>query len=164
MKIGKMLKSLCLTVALVMLCLCLLPNIAEAAETTDSGTCGDNVTWALDANGILTISGTGAMDDYEGTGAMPWWAHRDLIKAVEVEAGVTTIGDYAFSFLAAKSEDADTELDADDSGIDVGGGVVSSRSNGIISVTIPASVTAVGDYAFYNCANLKYVCYTACMM
>ncbi|MCD7861221.1 MAG: hypothetical protein LUG25_04890, partial [Oscillospiraceae bacterium] len=52
------------------------PLAADAAETiseeevytalaanTDSGTCGDNVTWVLE-DGILTISGTGAMEDY----------------------------------------------------------------------------------------------------
>lgn len=38
-----------------------LPNIAWAAS---SGTCGDNLTWTLDDNGLLTISGAGEMTDF----------------------------------------------------------------------------------------------------
>ncbi len=33
-------------------------------RTTGSGTCGDNVSWTLDDEGTLTISGTGDMEDY----------------------------------------------------------------------------------------------------
>ena len=41
------------------LCLC----FAATAET-QSGTCGDNLTWTLDDNGVLTISGTGEMESF----------------------------------------------------------------------------------------------------
>lgn len=38
--------------------------IAETADSIiDSGTCGDNLTWVLNADGTLTISGTGEMAD-----------------------------------------------------------------------------------------------------
>ena len=40
-----------------------MPIIASAAT---SGTCGDNLTWTLDDNGTLTISGTGEMKNYSG--------------------------------------------------------------------------------------------------
>lgn len=37
----------------------------QAAETVSaSGTCGDNLTWELSEDGVLTISGTGEMDDW----------------------------------------------------------------------------------------------------
>lgn len=49
--------------ALALLC-CLLPTIVFAADIVDSGSCGENATWRLE-DGILTISGTGAMKDYE---------------------------------------------------------------------------------------------------
>ena len=39
-------------------------GVARAAEILDSGSCGENVTWTLDSNGVLTISGTGPMTDY----------------------------------------------------------------------------------------------------
>ena len=59
--------SVCLALLLV---LTLVPVTARAAEVA-SGTCGDNLTWVLDDQGILTISGTGAMEDYNSW-SLPW--------------------------------------------------------------------------------------------
>lgn len=57
--------------------------ITASAET--SGTCGDNVTWTLDDNGMLTISGTGDMDGYYEA---PWHNLINSIKNVIIENGV----------------------------------------------------------------------------
>lgn len=43
----------------------LLPVGAFADSTPTSGKCGENLTWKLDGDGTLTISGTGAMEDYD---------------------------------------------------------------------------------------------------
>ena len=54
--------SILLTLAL---CVGLMPMTAvpvHAATEVDSGTCGANVTWSLDDDGLLTISGTGEME------------------------------------------------------------------------------------------------------
>ena len=37
---------------------------AASAEIVDSGSCGENLTWSLDNNGTLTISGEGEMGDF----------------------------------------------------------------------------------------------------
>ena len=37
-------------------------SFAASAETVANGTCGDNVTWTLDDEGLVTISGTGKMN------------------------------------------------------------------------------------------------------
>lgn len=95
-----------------------------AATIIASGSCGENLTWSLDENGVLTISGTGAMADYglfRGKPA-PWHEHRDKIKTVLIESGVTSIGDDAFA-----------------------------ECSEITSVTIPASVTSIGKMAFADC-------------
>lgn len=64
-----------------------------------SGKCGDNLTWTLDDSGVLIISGTGEMWDYDSDTPAPW------IRACEecgggvvavIEDGVTRLGDYAF--------------------------------------------------------------------
>ncbi len=81
--------GLILTIA--MLC-ALLPCAASAAAT---GTCGDNVTWVLDDDGTLTISGTGDMYGfYDG---VPWNDNAADITEVIISDGITSIGDYAFS-------------------------------------------------------------------
>ena len=46
-------------------------GITVSADEVDSGTCGENVTWSLDDNGTLTISGTGEMEAYVRDGEFP---------------------------------------------------------------------------------------------
>ena len=61
-----------------------------------SGICGENLTWEFEGStGTLTISGTGAMQNY--TGEAPWYGQRENINTVIIENGVAGIGDYAFS-------------------------------------------------------------------
>ena len=45
--------------------------VGTSIDIVDSGTCGENLTWTLDSEGMLTISGTGEMDDYESS-TIPW--------------------------------------------------------------------------------------------
>ena len=65
------------------------------AET--SGTCGDNLTWVLDDDGLLTISGSGEMKDYDfdEDHYAPWYGKT--IKEVIIDDGVTNIGSDAYS-------------------------------------------------------------------
>jgi hypothetical protein len=67
---------------------------ASAATIVESGSCGDNVTYTLDSDGLLTISGTGDMENYD-FGTSPW--KNETIKNVVISNGVTSIVDYAFS-------------------------------------------------------------------
>ena len=68
--------------------------IAEFALIT-SGKCGDNLYWQY-AGHTLTISGTGAMYDYNGND-MPWLLFRDTTDAVVLEQGIMHIGNNAFN-------------------------------------------------------------------
>ncbi len=65
------------------------------AETTivANGSCGNNVTWGFDDTGKLTISGNGAIADYNQIGSRaPWYEYRTSINNVVIENGVTSIG------------------------------------------------------------------------
>ena len=59
----------------------LLPRIAPAARAASSGTCWKDLTWELSDDGVLTISGTGSMTDYNQSynNRAPWYRHRSLI-------------------------------------------------------------------------------------
>lgn len=82
---------------LVLSLFCAFSCFASAdAELTDSGTCGDNLTWEL-ANGDLTVSGTGNM---AFTGAAPWAAYSQSILRVIIENGVENIPGGAFTDCA----------------------------------------------------------------
>ena len=124
-------------------------NLFSAEENLNSGTCGDGLTWALDAEGILRISGLGAMEDYDsGAGRAPWYGLREDILSVYVDQGVTSIGDYGFYGL--------DKLDSVVLGEDVAriGSCGFSGCSALSYVQLPESITEIGMAAFENCASL----------
>mgnify|MGYP003302472994 CR=1 FL=1 len=60
--------------------------------------CGENCTATLDENGVMRVSGTGAMYKYNSSTRYqtPWYDDRASIKTIVVEEGITTIENYAF--------------------------------------------------------------------
>lgn len=137
-----------------------------AAAIIASGSCGENLTWTLDENGVLTISGTGAMADYglfRGKPA-PWHEHRDKIKTVLIEPGVTSIGDAAFYGCTALTS---IEVASGNEYYSVLDGVLFNKSvtelvcfpggRAGASYTIPDSVTSIGEAAFWHCDSLTSV-------
>ena len=133
----------------------LLPATALAADIVDSGTCGaegdgSNLTWTLDSEGVLTISGSGDMHGYDHLGA-PWYGIRSPVKSAVIADGVTSIGDSAFfdctSLTSVTIPDSVTSI----------GEYAFYNCTSLTSVTIPNSVTSIGEYAFYNCTSLTSV-------
>jgi fibronectin type 3 domain-containing protein len=114
------------------------------------GSCGDNVSWVLPLDGTLTISGTGAMEDYDIDNA-PWYSFRSQVKSVVIEDGVTRIGISAF-----KNCDALTDVTIPGSVIRIEDYAFSDCS-ALTSVTIPDGVTYIGSYAFSDCDSLASV-------
>lgn len=103
----------------------------DGSEPTDvkNGNCGDHVTWSLSQDGILTISGTGAMWDHAGD-YPGWYRYKDQILQCVIEEGVTVIGGEAFRDCFH-----------------------------LTHVTIPVSVTEIRDGAFSGCyalTDLRY--------
>jgi len=81
------------TLLILSFCFSLLPAPAHAAALIKTGTCGnqgDNLTWTLDDTGLLTITGTGGMAPYD-EGDARWFPYWELITAVVIEEGVTTL-------------------------------------------------------------------------
>lgn len=75
----------------------LTPTVAPTADPTPTQKPPSNITYSLDkATGTLTISGTGDMEDYEEDSS-PFYDNGS-IKSVIIENGVTSIGDWAFSY------------------------------------------------------------------
>ena len=118
------------------------------------GTCGaegDNLTWALSCDGVLTISGTGAMADYESSSDVPWIDYRSDIQSLVIEEGVTSIGTGAFYDCRAL-----TSIAISNSVTSIGFQAF-DECIGLSSVTIPNSVKSIGDYAFIVCESLTSV-------
>ena len=62
--------------------------LASESDVISSGTCGDNLTWTLDNEGLLTISGTGDMYAFSMYGS-PWYSNKDTVSRIVIENGVT---------------------------------------------------------------------------
>ena len=92
------------------------------ATIVQQGTCGRNLTWTLDNAGTLTISGTGIMT------SSPWSLYRDDIQTLNIQPGLTSIGEKAFY-----------------------------KCSRLTSITIPSSVTSIGSDAFFKCTSLTSV-------
>jgi hypothetical protein len=127
----------------------LLPFGATAADIVDSGTCGENVTWTLDSDGLLTISGSGAMTDYSIDGPPPYRSNN--IHSVVIEPGVTRIGSHAFYGCRSM-----TSVTIPDSVISIGTWAFFSCPC-LESIVIPDSITLIPVGAFHSCSNLKSV-------
>ena len=108
----------------------------------------DNLTWKLDADGTLTISGTGAMKNYKDGDQSPVFNNSN-VKKVVIEDGVTSIGNYAFSYTGLKS------ITIPDSVTSIGNYAFSYTD--LKSITIPDRVTSIGNYAFAYCKNLPSI-------
>ena len=108
-------------------------NVTIHSTGVFTGKCGDNLTWTIDNNEVLTISGTGRIPDYNdpssgGNNTAPWCGYDYQIKKVVLGSGVQNIGNDAFA-----------------------------DCYGMTDITIPDGVTSIGDSAFYWCSALTEI-------
>ena len=146
----KLAKGLILS-TLLALCLFVAVFAEEAsAAVVDSGTCGENVNWTLYDDGLLRITGSGAMNG-SGTMSYGWLSHSELITKVEIGGGLTSIGRAAFSHCSAL-----TSVTIPTGVIYIGDSAFRKCSS-LTSVTIPENVVSIGPYAFSSCSSLSSV-------
>ena len=126
---------------------------AETTETEavirDSAQCGEDLTWSYNG-GTLTISGSGAMDDYPD-GDAPWLEYKDSITKVVFSGSVTSVGACAF-------------MDYDNlTAVDFGSAMhtISYRAfkscDGLTSITLPSSFRRFGEESFMSCKSLTEI-------
>ena len=87
-----------------------------------SGSCGENIDWALYDDGTLQITGSGAMLDYEN-GQAPWYSLSETIVSVIIDDGITSVGSAAFM-----------------------------NCSNVTAVNLPYTLESIGEMAFYNCS------------
>ena len=125
----------------------------EKSVGASSGTTGD-CTWTLDDNGVLTISGEGAMGNYSESVA-PWG--KGITSAV-IENGVTNIGSYAFSrctgLISVTIPDSVTSI----------GEEAFRNCTGLTEIAIPETVVFIQDNAFSGCNNVTILGKTVPML
>ena len=110
---------------LLLFVMTLLPMVSSADK---SGKCGTNVYYSYnESTQKLTIYGEGPMYNYKDIDdyGYPW--RECSIKYLEIENGVTSVGDLNFPY------------------------------KGMISMSFPNSVTSIGVYAFLGCGDLTSI-------
>lgn len=172
-QIRNLLLKLLISASLLVLFIGVIPSV-YAADIVDSGYCGGegdgtNLMWTLDSEGVLTISGTGAMKSYSNS---PW---KDQgITTVKVESGVASIGAGTFRNCSSLTNitlpNSVTNIGAYTffncsslTSITIPNGVTSiandtfSGCSSLVSITIPDGVTSIGKWAFDKCSSLTSI-------
>ena len=123
------------------------------AEEWGHGTCGaegKNLTWELYCDGALIIRGTGAMYNWTSLTDIPWYPLRTYIRQVAIDKGVTTTGLHAF-YGASNLESAFFPVTLQTMQF------MTFFGTGLTSLTIPSSVTYVGNRSLEGCSALTDV-------
>lgn len=106
---------------------------AQSEAIRVSGKCGDNITFQLTTDGVLTLSGSGAMPviSYDWKEYEPncgWGGYISSIKKIIIEDGITSVSQYSFYDCENLTE-----------------------------VSIPSSIKSIGYEAFHWCPNVSKV-------
>ena len=111
------------------------------------GTCGaegDNLKWKLMSDGVLTISGSGAMADNVSS----WVPFRADIKSIVIEDEATSIGKEAFAectnLIAVTIPGSVTSI----------GDAAFRNCSSLPSIALPNGITSISSYVFSGCAKL----------
>lgn len=136
------------------------PDIPTGGTVVASGSCGaegDNLTWTLDNNGLLTISGTGLMEyGYVWEDASGAYCDNS-IKYVWIKNGVTSIGAYAFWTLPVDGVMDNLMIVEIPDSVTFIGEHAFDGCNNLQEITLPESITHIGSAAFANCTSLRKV-------
>ena len=124
------------------------------------GTCGAtgaDVNWVLTDDGVLTISGTGAMKNFTTmkSNRPSYEAYKDQITSVVINAGVTRIGNYSFYRNATTSYENLSYVSIPDTVTSIGSNCFAN--SGLLEIVLPETITAFRGGVFSDCAKLRTV-------
>lgn len=106
-----------------------------------SGSLTETITWAVDENYVLTITGTGEMPDYGSISGAPWYGCFDKLTAIVVGEGITAIGANNFAYCSASSVTLPE-------GLETIGEKAFQGMEKLESIDFPATLKSIGDFAF----------------
>ena len=166
MKMMKKALFVVLTVAVIACVFAVCSVTGSAADIIASGECGKggdsscdgnkNISWTLDSDGLLVISGTGDMNFHQFECDHHCWLNLSYkIKSVVIEDGITSIGGGSFAncvnLANIKIPDSVTTI----------GYSAFSNCKMLTEIMLPDSVITIDYRAFYNCTGLTKINWNA---
>ena len=156
----------------LLLCALLLLTCVPVARA-EEGTCGSGLTWSFDGS-TLTISGSGAMDNYTEENPAPWAHLSGSVLSLSLPEGLTRIGSRAFADCTALSVvsipgSVETIGEAAflrctglsmvtlNEGLRTIGVCAFEQCKALGDIRLPNTLISIGDHAFYMCEGLRYV-------
>lgn len=154
--------KLWIAAAVIMLALICVGAASADIGSNNCGAEGSNVTWTLNSEGVLSITGTGAMKNYDydedynydydlSAPTTPWKNYLRQIKSVMISNGMTRIGNGAFGGCSSM-----TGIEIPDSVTSIGNDAFCYRIN-LTSIALPGSMTSIGGNAFFCCSRLTSI-------
>lgn len=134
----------------------------------------DDVEWALNYQGVLTISGTGPIQSFGQGSTEAWRKYGNRIRSVEICEGITEVGNFSLAdcinlskitfsnsvvsigYGAFKNCEWLTKIEFSD-GLNSISGEAFADCSLVSKISIPSHVVSIGSKAFYNCSNLNEV-------
>ena len=113
-----------------------------------------SLSWIFTDDNVMIISGNGAMPDYEYDSKKvvvnsPWYSNRIVMESVEMDSGITRIGNYAFAYCLGLRK-----ITFPVSVTSIGNNAFSNCLSLTGNITLPDSVKTVGEWAFFDCFGL----------
>ena len=121
----------------------------DGAETK-TYTVSDTISAVLE-DGVLTVSGSGAMADYSKESDAPWYTERTQIKKIVISQGITRVGKENFVSCYYAEEVSFPQ------GLLTIGDAAFYDCSGIRSVVLPDSLVEIESGAFANCSGISEV-------
>lgn len=122
----------------------MLPVVARAADNVtilQSGQCGDSAFFKVTSDGVLTVYGSGIVNDYSVTPI----GSRNLITSIVVEEGITRLGGWFFYCDGYSVWPVLESISLPSSLLSIGNGCFYSFP---ISVDLPNNLESIGNSAF----------------
>lgn len=148
-----------ITALALLLTMLISADIVGISASSTSGSCGTKATYSYNkTTKTLTISGTGATNDYGITSLKraPWYDFKSELTTIVVEEGITTIGQLNF-YNCAKL----TSVTLPSTLKKISGGTANygafRECVALTSITLPDGLEEIDDMVFRGCTALKTV-------
>ena len=116
-----------------------------------SGICGYYLSWVMFDDGRLVIYGTGDMYNYDSSASVPWYSYSEELTEVQINAGMTSLGNYAFSGCTELTTVTLPET------LQKIGDRAFSGCEALTEINIPENVSSIGSYFAFGCSSLEGV-------